>query len=78
MSRRRSIALLDVVEVLKDRADTPVLSGAQGTVVDIDAERYWVEFAGPDGETIALVSYAAAELKVVWSADSRSAVARGE
>lgn len=78
MSRRRSIALLDVVEVVKERADTAVLKGARGTVVDVEGGRYWVEFVGAEGDVIALAQYEAGDLRVVWSADSQPTLAREE
>jgi hypothetical protein len=78
VSRRRSIALLDVVEIVKERPDTAVLEGACGTVVDIDAGLYWVEFVGADGDVIALAQYEAEDLRVVWSAESQTTLAREE
>jgi hypothetical protein len=78
VSRPRSIALLDVVEVARERADTAVLKGARGTVVDTEGDRYWVEFVGADGDVVALAQYEARDLRVVWSADSRPTMAREE
>lgn len=76
MGKRRRICLLDVVEVVRESPGTAVLPGARGAVVDIDRDRYWVEFVGADGDVIALAQYTARDLRVVWSADSQPIVAR--
>lgn len=76
MSKRRRICLLDVVEVVKESPGTAVLPGARGTVVDIDHDRYWVEFVDADGDVIALAQYTPTDLRVVWSSDSQPTIVR--
>ena len=59
----RSIQLLDVVALLRDRRDFELIAGQVGTVVDVLASGVFeVEFSDDEGRTYAMVALNESEL----------------
>lgn len=59
----RSIQLLDVVALLRDRRDFELIAGQVGTVVDVLASGVFeVEFSDDEGRTYAMVALKESEL----------------
>jgi hypothetical protein len=71
----KSPELFDVVELLVNLPEAGLQLGAQGAIVEqYPDQSYEVEFANGTGETIALVTLAAAQFVVVWRSGSKTSV----
>ena len=65
--------LFDIVELLIDLPESRLKAGIQGTIVEcFDNNRYEVEFANSEGETLALCTLSPQQFAIVWQAKTKS------
>lgn len=64
--------LFDGVELLVDLPEENLKAGTVGAIVEDFGSAYEVEFSNSDGETLALCTLTPNQLRVVWSAETKS------
>jgi len=73
------VEMFDVVELLVDLPEHRLRVGARGAIVHwYPGDTYEVDCSGEEGEALALVPLSARQFAVVWRANARSSVPRGE
>ncbi|MGD1903041.1 MAG: DUF4926 domain-containing protein [Geitlerinemataceae cyanobacterium] len=62
---------LDVIELLRPLPDRQIPTGSQGTILaTYPNDRFLIEFANDEGETIALCDLNRSDFTIVWQADA--------
>ena len=65
--------LFDIIELLVDLPEYNLDRGVQGTIVECYGDNtYEVEFANPEGETLALCTLSPTQFITIWQAKTKS------